>query len=621
MFQGTFPGDVKLVQYDLGAADLAAIKNSRVDLAILPGQEIEYMQLAPNGKIYAPTISSFTPPALDIIHHPNLQGVACQYENRGLFPGAPVWSGLCNVISSYFVETQSPTLSLSSLDTVCLLNAPINYQLVDVQCGVDSIHWEMENLSAQILPNYQYATIRFLTPGTGRLIVTTFTPCGSATDTLDLLVVAPLNKTIDLGPDIVVCQNGVFTFNAGSGFARYQWSDGTVDSTVTTLFPGKYWVNAWDLCGNLQTDTITVTIAPNSVLDLGPDLPQQCSGVSATYQRPANFASWQWSPSDFLSCADCPSVTVSPTSSAGWVVYAQTVDGCISVDSLNATIRDTLLFSRDTFVCEGQILALHGTHLPADTTAQILLPAPGLGCDTLLTVHVLGIENAANSLSATICANAFYEYNGVLLPADTVAVFHFGSSVACDSAVTVTVNSFPPLSLNLPMDTTIRIGASVLLEAEITGTGTLDFVWSPVDGLSCITCPDPLANPLDTITYTLAVTDANGCTAEESVTIRVNEECRVRIPNAFTPNGDGSNDRFRPIMDPCVKTVLLWKLVNRWGQTVFEQINFSAIDPMLGWDGVWDGKPHPSDVLVWLAEFEFYDGRREVKNGEVSLIR
>ncbi len=171
------------------------------------------------------------------------------------------------------------------------------------------------------------------------------------------------------------------------------------------------------------------------------------------------------------------------------------------------------------------------------------------------------------------------------------------------------------------MDTTIRIGASVLLEAEITGTGTLDFVWSPVDGLSCITCPDPLANPLDTITYTLAVTDANGCTAEESVTIRVNEECRVRIPNAFTPNGDGSNDRFRPIMDPCVKTVLLWKLVNRWGQTVFEQINFSATDPMLGWDGVWDGKPHPSDVLVWVAEFEFYDGRRELKNGEVSLIR
>ncbi len=171
------------------------------------------------------------------------------------------------------------------------------------------------------------------------------------------------------------------------------------------------------------------------------------------------------------------------------------------------------------------------------------------------------------------------------------------------------------------MDTTIRIGASVLLEADANGTGILNFMWSPADGLSCITCPDPLANPLDTITYTLAVTDANGCTAKESVTIRVNEECRVRVPNAFTPNGDGSNDRFRPIMDPCVKTVLLWRIVNRWGETVFEQTNFDATDTTLGWDGNRGDKAQPSDVLVWLAEFEFYDGRREVKNGEVTLIR
>ncbi len=429
---GTYPGNVKLLQFDLEAGDLQAIKNSMVKLATLPGQGMGYPQLGADGKIYISALSSTLPPpnyALNVIHKPNLKGLSCQYAYQGLdisnfAPEGGASFGLCNIISSYFLENQSPTLSLSSLDTICELNTPVHFQLENLQCGVDSVIWKTENLNTQIQPNYQSATIRFLAPGTGRLIVTAYTPCGSATDTLDLLVVAPLNKTIDLGPDIVVCQNGVFSFNAGSGFARYQWSDGTADSTVTTLFPGKYWVNAWDLCGNLQTDTITVTIAPNSVLDLGPDLPQQCSGVSATYQRPANFASWQWSPSDFLSCADCPSVTVSPTSSTNWVVYAQTVDGCISVDSLSATIRDTLLFSRDTFVCEGQTIALYGAHLPADTTAQILLPAPGLGCDTLITVHVLGIENASNSLSATICANAFYEYNGVLLPADTVAVFH-----------------------------------------------------------------------------------------------------------------------------------------------------------------------------------------------------
>ncbi len=620
---GNFADNAKVLQFDLEAGDVNAISNSKTALySQLSSSSGGVPQLAPNGKIYL-HIQELTPsPFLDVIHSPNSPGTACQYQNKGfdLGPSGEAGGGLCNAISSY-LNAAHIAFPQTAPDTICQLNWPIFYQIPNVQCKVDSITWQTENLSAQILPNYQYATIRYLTPGSGRLIVTAHTPCGTASDTLEVLVVAPLNKTLELGPDLVVCDNGVFSFNAGSGFARYQWSDGTADSTATTLFPGKYWVNAWDLCGNLQTDTITVSIAPNSVLDLGADLPQQCSGTSTNYQRPANFDSWQWSPDDFLSCADCASVTVSPAESARWVIIGQTPEGCISVDTLRATIRDTLLFSRDTSVCVGQMLTFLGAILPADTTAQFFLPAPGFGCDTILTVNILGIDNAASELNTTICANAFFEYNGTMLPADTVAIFHLPSSFACDSVVTVTVNSYPPMSLVLPMDTTIRIGASVLLEAELIGTGTPDFVWSPTDGLSCTVCLTPLANPLDTITYTLSVTDLNGCTAQESVTIRVNEECRVRVPNAFTPNRDGSNDLFRPISDPCVRTIRLWKILNRWGESVFTQINFPASDPALGWDGNWEGKPHPSDVLIWVAEFEYYDGRRESKRGELTLLR
>ena len=622
---GSFDGFVKVLQYDLEAGAIDAIRNSKVELETkAQNTGVGYPQLGPNGKIYLSSGSNFTPINyhLDVIHQPNLPGSACQYQAENIFlqPSGSVGWGLCNFISSNFTK---PYLSFpnNAPDTICSLNTPVQYQFWNVQCDVDSITWQTENLNADIQPNYQYANIRYLSPGSGRLIVTAHTPCGIATDTLDILVVAPLNKTLNLGPDLTVCDNGVFSFNAGTGFTRYQWSDGTADSTTTTLLPGKYWVNVWDLCGNLQTDTITVSIAPNSVLDLGADLPQQCSGFSVNYQRPANFAQWKWSPDDFLSCTDCPNVTLSPNTSAHWVVVAETTDGCISVDSLSATIRDTLLFSRDTAVCVGQTLALFGAQLPADTTAQFLFPAPGLGCDTLLTVHVLGVENAASALSVTICPRAVFDYNGTLLPADTAAVFQFSSALACDSTVTVTVNPFPPLNLFLPMDTTIRVGASVLLEATLTGTGTLDFVWSPVDALSCTDCLDPLANPLDTITYTLAVTDGNGCTVQESVTVRVNEECRVNVPNAFTPNGDGANDLFRPITDPCVRTVRLWQILNRWGQTVFTQINYPASDPALGWDGNWEGKAQASDVLIWVAEFEYYDGRRESKKGEVTLVR
>jgi PKD repeat protein len=482
---GDFASDPKVMQFDLEAGDIDAISNSMTVIASqFFASYTGVPQLAPNGKIYVP-IDAVTPPSfVDVIHAPNNPGIACQYQKKGLDlgPTGTVRAGLCNVISSYL---NAPYIAFpnNAPDTICQLNSPIFYQIPNVQCKVDSITWQTENLSAQIQPNYQYATIRYLTPGTGRLIVTAHTACGSSSDTLEILVVEPLNKTLELGPDLVVCDNGVYNFNAGSGFARYQWSDGTADSTVTTLFPGKYWVNVWDLCGNHQSDTITVSIAPNSVLDLGPDLPQQCSGTSSTYQRPANFQSWQWSPEDFLSCTDCPDVTVLPTISAMWVVIGQTPEGCISVDTLRATIRDTLLFSLDTTVCVGQTLSLLGAHLPADTTAEFFLPALGLGCDTILTVNVLGIDNAASEISTIICSNAFFEYNGTMLPPDTVAVFQLASALACDSVITVTVNSYPTLSLVLPMDTTISIGASVLLEAELTGTGTLDFAWSPPDGL------------------------------------------------------------------------------------------------------------------------------------------
>ena len=231
------------------------------------------------------------------------------------------------------------------------------------------------------------------------------------------------------------------------------------------------------------------------------------------------------------------------------------------------------------------------------------------------------IPPCADNISVTLCPNLYFNYRGVLVPVDTVAFFHLIGYHGCDSVVTVTVFSHPPLNMILPMDTTIRIGASILLDTEISGTNPLNFAWSPKQSLSCSKCPDPIANPLESITYTLAVTDGNKCVYERRVNIHVNEECRTFIPNAFTPNDDGMNDRFRPIMDSCVQVVNFWRIVNRWGKTVFEQIDIPATDPNLGWDGNLNGKPYPADVLIWLAEFEYFDGRRESKRGEVTLIR
>ena len=473
-----------LYQFDLEAGDLSAIANSRVELATdthLQESAFFRLQLAPNGKIYvAHSLAPYR--TIDIIHQPDAPGLACHFQKSGIELPLATQSfiGFSNCITSDFRQPHI-AFPTDAPDSICTLNAPVSYQIKSVNCDVDSIQWSLAGLTGTIVSMYQYATVTYLAPGQGQLIITAYTACGQASDTLAVTVYAPLNKILNLGPDRTVCDNGVFTFNAGNGFAQYHWQNGSTDSVFTTLLPGKYWVDVYDPCGNRQTDTVIVQIAPASVLALGPDL-QQCAGIPIPFQRPAAFASWQWSPDTSLSCDTCGTILVDPATTTTWTVLARTADGCLSLDTLHWQIVDTLFYSRDTSVCVGQTLDLYGVALPADTTANFMRPNSGPGCD-------------------------------------------------------------------------------------------------------------------------------------------VNPECQLIIPNAFTPNGDGVNDWFYPVADPCVRSIRLWRVANRWGQIVFERRNFAPNQPELGWDGRLQGQETPSDVLVWMAELEYFDGRIEQRRGEVTLLR
>ncbi len=86
------------------------------------------------------------------------------------------------------------------------------------------------------------------------------------------------------------------------------------------------------------------------------------------------------------------------------------------------------------------------------------------------------------------------------------------------------------------------------------------------------------------------------------------------VPNAFTPNGDGANDRAVVIGYGITK--LTFRIYNRWGQLMFETNNRK-----LGWDGRYNGKPQPMDVYAYTLEAEFFDGKKARKQGDVTLIR
>ena len=285
---------------------------------------------------------------------------------------------------------------------------------------------------------------------------------------------------------------------------------------------------------------------------------------------------------------------------------------------MNFQINDTIFRTLDTIACANASLTVFGLELPADTTAQIVLPASSPGqCDTLWTVHVFGEPTSSSTMDTVICPESLFEYQGVFLKPGSQTEFTFSGSNGCDSFVNVRVMALPTLSVSLPADTTLGLGASLTLSTAVAGAGPFSYTWTPATALSCSDCPEPVAAPLSSTSYTLQVSDGNGCQQADSILISIDTTCRWLPVNAFTPDGDGYNDWFFPNTSPCVTLVRSFQIFNRWGQVVFERRNFPPNQENLGWDG----QNSPTDVYIWLAELEYFDGKTAVLKGELSLLR
>lgn len=616
-----------LWQFDLTLENSSTIGQLATKLGERPiadtGPIFERMSLTPNGKIaICPGTSSeflAQSPFLDVIQFPNQKGPDCFYLPEGISLQAVsgyVTGGLCNFPANIF---RQPSISFSgnSPDSICLTNGPqtMDYSLKSIACGVDSIRWELVGLPGSIISNDQSAQVTYTQPGEGLLVVTPLGECIPVSDTLHIRVFGAQPQGLNIGPDTVtVCDNGIATFNAGSGWSRYRWPDGTVDSTFSTLLTGTIRVEVWDACNNRYTDSVTVLVAPETRLSLGADT-SLCAGTDLFFQRPTNFTTWQWTPEGLISCDTCAQVTVPVGENQTFTIFGQTTDGCISLDTFTIDVSDTLFFAQNFSFCKNDSVVVFGVSLPADTTAIFFFQNNGVGCDSLFTVNTTGLEQPLLQIDTVVCAGQTFVYQGLVFPSDTFSVVTLPSPAGCDTLLEISVSPLPQPTMQLPADTTLKIGGSLTLNAQASGYSSL--MWSPSSGLSCDDCLSPEANPVETTLYSLQATNANGCTAVDEVLITVLNECFLYIPNAFTPDGDGTNDVFYPRTDPCVKHVLSFAVVNRWGKTVFARSDFEPNEATLGWNG----ENHPMDVYLWKAALEYVDGRVERVTGEVTLFR
>ncbi len=181
----------------------------------------------------------------------------------------------------------------------------------------------------------------------------------------------------------------------------------------------------------------------------------------------------------------------------------------------------------------------------------------------------------------------------------------------------------PPLRVDLGPDITIAYGDSLLLNPIVSGAAEPAlFEWKPRDSLffSCLYCPNPVIRPLFQRAITLVVTDANGCSAEDLMTVFVRKDPRAFVPTGFTPNGDGNNDRLL-VHGRAGTRVLSFRVFDRWGQLLHESGDFEVNDVLSGWDGTFRGKPVESGAYIWSLTVELPGGDRETLAGESTLIR
>ena len=112
----------------------------------------------------------------------------------------------------------------------------------------------------------------------------------------------------------------------------------------------------------------------------------------------------------------------------------------------------------------------------------------------------------------------------------------------------------------------------------------------------------------------LTVTDPFGCYAMYDQQLNPDACCTVLFPTAFTPNGDGYNDRFRPIFNG-YHNFHEFRIVNRWGQTVFESANSNP-----SWDGFMNGVPQDMGVYYYYIKYDC-GGNTVEERGDVTLVR
>jgi gliding motility-associated-like protein len=453
----------------------------------------------------------------------------------------------------------------------------------------------------------QHPVHHYSRPGTYtvRLNATTETGC---TDTYVLTGAVTVfeGPQIDIAGNTEACMPATLAFKGtvtlgNAATLAWDWHLGngqkaTVQNPAAQMYgrDGTYYVTAVSTDTNGCTDTAsrTITIHPLPITNAGADA-LVCRGSTIKLSA-SGAATYTWKASADLDCRTCPSPVAKPTQNTTYFVTGATAFGCTSTDSVRITVRQpfTLSAALGDTICAGQVTGLAAA-----------------GADRYTWYPSTGLDNPGSAKTkAKPSVTTLYTVVG-----------RDSDNCFTDSAkVLIKVNPLP--SVEAGSDVTASAGVPVQLKAA-TSRDVTSLQWIPSQGLSCATCPEPMASPRSTTKYSIWVKNAGGCAGSDEVTVSV--VCNggnLFIPNTFSPNGDGSNERFYP-RGTGIHLIKSLRVFNRWGEVVFERLNFNANDAAAGWDGTYKGAKLPPDVYIYSCEVVCINNEIIPFKGDITLLR
>ena len=381
------------------------------------------------------------------------------------------------------------------------------------------------------------------------------------TDQVDVWIYALPN--VVAGADVEVCAETAVTLN-GTGANAYVWSGGVTDGMAFIPVVGlhTFIVSGTDLNGCVQSDTVDVLVNPNPVVNAGVDQ-TNCDG-SMVVLNAAGSGVISW---DNGVINGVP--FIQGISSIIYTAESIFPTGCIATDQITVEVHaNPIVTTQNAEICQGDGVTLNGEGAVSYAWTDGVMDGVEFFPMVSHDYYVTGTD--ANGCTA-------------------------------DAVAKVIVHELPIVDFDI-LDMSLTTANPTTGFDNLT-TGGDTYSWDFGDGsMNSIefepihTFPDDEAGEYE---ITLTATSIYGCQASKVKYIHVFQDYTIYVPNTFTPDGNGANEIFKPVMtgfDPQDYTMYIF---NRWGDLIFE-----THDMEIGWDGRYAGQDFrvQDGVFTWKIQ-------------------